>query len=74
MSPVVFFRALDKRLQKAGIIKRAPVNRPKPTFLRDEQKLWNKLGLLIPSSGQSYFHPGIGLVFDWRSIITATGA
>ena len=74
MSPVVFFRALDKRLQKAGIIKRAPVNRPKPTFLRDEQKLWNKLGLLIPSSGKSYFHPGVGLVFDWRSIITATGA
>jgi len=67
-----FFGALDKCLQDDGIIRHAPVDRPKPTFLRDEQKLWNKLGLLVRRDGKSYFHPHIGLVFDWRAIMTAT--
>ncbi|MGH9905209.1 MAG: hypothetical protein ACRD8U_06435 [Pyrinomonadaceae bacterium] len=42
-----FFSALDKRLQEAGIIPKVPGKAGKQTFLRDEQKLWNKLGLLV---------------------------
>jgi hypothetical protein len=68
-----FYHGLDLRLERAGIITAAPTDRPKPTFLRDEQKLWNKLGLLVPSHGRSYFHPGVGLVFNWRAIISAAG-
>ena len=65
---IQFYQKLDESLQLAGIIPRAPKGKPKATFLRDEQKLWNKLGLLIPYNRGSYFHPGIGLIFNWRTI------
>lgn len=65
-----FYHNLDRALQRAGIIASAPVNRSKATFLRDEQKLWNKLGLLKRSRGRQYFHVGTGLVFDWQTIIS----
>lgn len=68
-----FYRALDSALQVAGIIARTPQG-PKPTFLRDEQKLWNKLKLLVPARGGSYFHRGRGLLFDWRAIIAMANA
>ncbi|MBM3302344.1 MAG: hypothetical protein FJY85_20625 [Deltaproteobacteria bacterium] len=66
-----FYAALDRSLQQEGIIARVPDGSGKPTFLRDEQKLWNKLSLLVPSDRQSYFHSGVGLVFNWRNIISA---
>lgn len=66
-----FYAALDHCLQKDGIITAVPNGTGKPTFLRDEQKVWNKLGLLKPYDKKSYFHPGTGLLFDWRNIISA---
>jgi hypothetical protein len=65
-----YYRALDRNLSQEGII--APRNKAsaKPYFLRDEPKLWNKLGLLIRKSGEQYFHPGHGLVFNWRRIVS----
>lgn len=68
-----FYQELDIRLQDEGIIPSVPQGGGKETFLRDEQKLWNKLGLLVPSKGKSYFHPDVGLVFNYRAIISMTG-
>ena len=65
-----FYRALDLRLAKAGIIAAPAKGAAKATFLRDEPKLWNKLGLLSRSGKGRYFHVGYGLVFDWRRIIS----
>ena len=65
-----FYRALDLRLEKAGVIAAPPTGAPKATFFRDEPKLWNKLGLLVRSGSNRYFHVGYGLVFDWRKIIS----
>jgi len=71
--PLTFYRALDRGLAREGVIRRAPSgNQGKLTFLRDEQKLWNKLGLLV-QDGSRYFHPGEGLIFDWRAIVSAVG-
>jgi hypothetical protein len=58
------------RLAKAGIIAAPAKGAAKATFLRDEPKLWNKLGLLSQSGKGRYFHVGYGLVFDWRRIIS----
>jgi hypothetical protein len=40
----------------------------KGSFIRDEFKVWNKLGLLKLKSQSQYFYPGMGLVFDWKRI------
>jgi hypothetical protein len=66
-----FQRALDIKLQEAGVIPRVPGNGGKPYFLRDEQKLWNKLGFLVSADQRAYFHVGVGYVFNWRHIIAA---
>lgn len=65
-----FYAALDKALQDDGIIPTAPSGTGKPTFLRDEQKLWNKLDLLKRRTSTVYFYPDVGLVFNWRNIIS----
>ena len=65
-----FYRAVDLRLEKIGIIAAPASGAAKVTFLRDEPKLWNKLGLLVPSGIGRYFHVGLGFVFDWRKIIS----
>jgi hypothetical protein len=62
-----FFDALDKRLIEEGMI-RAPAGYAKPHYIRDEPKLWNKLGLVQRLSATRYFWPGEGLRFDWRRI------
>lgn len=67
-------KALDKKLQAAGVIPSLPTSTGKTTFLRDELKLWNKLGLLVTKSGTQYFHPGKGLVFDWRTVVSMSNA
>ena len=64
-----FKHRLDEGLEVAGFIRAAPKGHAKATFIRDEPKYWNRLGLMIPS-GTSYFHVGIGYVFDWRAIIS----
>lgn len=64
-----FRHALDRRLVKQGIIL-PPTNPAKPYFLRDEPKLWNKLGLLVRSGKAKYFHERYGFVFDWGRIIS----
>ena len=63
---------LDRELHAAGIIPHLPDASGKITFLRDEPKLWNKLGLLVPS-GSSYFIPGEGYRFNWRQIVSVVG-
>lgn len=65
-----FYKALDAALVRDGIIPPRPSVSAKPSFLRDEPKLWNKLGLLVHNQGTRYFHPDHGLVFDWRKIIS----
>ena len=65
-----FYRALDLRLEKAGVIAAPARGAAKATFLRDEPKLWNKLGLLVRSGPKRYFHTGYGLIFDWRKVIS----
>lgn len=65
-----FRRALDRQLPEAGVIRRVPRNQGKKTFLRDEFKLWNKLGLLEKASGRTYFHRGVGLIFNWRAVVS----
>jgi hypothetical protein len=64
-----FLSALDEELEKAGVISSAPKGKAKKTFLRDEPKLWNKLGLLKISGDRSYFFRGEGFRFDWRACI-----
>jgi hypothetical protein len=65
-----FYQALDRRLAREGIIAPLPKTPAKLHFLRDEPKLWNKLGLLVHSGKERYFHERHGLVFDWRRIIS----
>jgi hypothetical protein len=66
-------RALDVALQNEGIIKHVADGTGKSSFLRDEQKVWNKLGLLEEFKPRRYFHPGEGLRFDWRTITSIVG-
>ena len=65
----VFKHSLDEGLEAAGFIRSAPQGAPKETFIRDESKYWNQMGLL-ERTGARYFHPGVGYVFDWRAIIS----
>ncbi len=65
-----FYRALDRNLVRDGIIAARPRASAKPYFLRDEPKLWNKLGLLSRKRGNQYFHPRDGLIFNWRQIVS----
>lgn len=40
----------------------------KGSYMRDEMKLWNKLGLLEAYNNRSYFFPGEGYKFNWERI------
>lgn len=40
----------------------------KNSYMRDEMKLWNKLGLLYAYNKTSYFFPGEGYKFNWERI------
>lgn len=64
--------ALETYLSQNGCIgKRKPTavkTGAKNSYMRDEMKLWNKLGLLYPYSGRSYFFPGKGYQFNWKRI------
>lgn len=65
-----FLGALDDELQKAGIIPQISKLTGKPTFIRDEPKLWNKLRFLTRKNGRSYFFENEGYRFDWRQIMS----
>lgn len=64
-----FKHGLDEGLEHDGFIRAAPQGQAKETFIRDEPKYWNQLGFL-EATGARYFHPGIGYVFDWRTIVS----
>lgn len=68
-----YFGALDKALVKSGVIAPRDKGAAKAHFLRDEPKLWNKLGILVRDGNVRYFHKGLGLAFDWRRIISVLG-
>jgi hypothetical protein len=64
-----FKHLLDEGLEQGGYIRAAPQGLAKETFVRDEPKYRNQLGLL-EVNGKSYFHPGVGYVFNWRMIVS----
>jgi hypothetical protein len=66
-----YLSALDKTLVDEGIIPPRTKGASKAHFIRDEPKLWNKLGLLNKKNDVQYFHPDIGYQFDWRRIISS---
>ena len=63
---------LEKYLTDNGSIgKRKPTavtTGKKISYIRDEPKLWNKLGLVELKSKSSYFFPNEGYHFDWERI------
>lgn len=65
-----YVSALDKELVESGVIPPRKSEAKKAHFIRDEPKLWNKLGLLKRDGSTKYFHDGYGFVFDWRKIIS----
>ena len=65
-----YFAALDKALVESGVIAPRSRHAAKENFIRDEPKLWNKLGLLARDGNRRYFHRRHGLVFNWRKIIS----
>jgi hypothetical protein len=65
-----YVSALDKELVARGVIPPQKTDAKKAHFIRDEPKLWNKLGLLKRDGSTQYFHNGYGFVFDWRKIIS----
>jgi len=64
-----FKHRLDEGLEQDGFIRAAPQGHAKETFVRDEPKYWKQLGLL-EANGASYFHQGVGYVFNWRMIVS----
>jgi hypothetical protein len=66
-----YLSSLDKTLVAEGVIPPRAKGAAKAHFIRDEPKLWNKLGLLLKRNGTQYFCPGAGYQFDWRSIISS---
>ncbi|MFN8891528.1 MAG: hypothetical protein ACK530_01965 [Alphaproteobacteria bacterium] len=69
-----YISALDEELVVGGLISPRKLGAKKINFIRDEPKLWNKLGLLKRDGTTRYFHEGIGFIFDWRKIISIVGA
>ena len=68
---------LENTLQNAGCIgPRKPAARKgnitaKQSYIRDEPKLWNKLGLLEMKGKKQYFFSGEGYRFNWHIISDA---
>ena len=69
-----YFTVLDKALVESGVIAPRKRHPAKMHFIRDEPKLWNKLGLLVRAGSRKYFHKGHGLLFDWRKIVSVTNS
>lgn len=69
-----FLVGLENNLQASGCIgPRKPTAKKgtataKPSYIRDEPKLWNKLGLLELKGKTQYFFPNEGYHFNWHTI------
>ena len=69
-----FLVGLENDLQAAGCIgprkpgARKGTSTGKPSYIRDEPKLWNKLGLMMMKGKTQYFFPNEGYHFDWHRI------
>ena len=67
-----FFILFDEyMMQKNSIGTRKPTavkTGAKKAYVRDEPKLWNKLGIIKMQSASRYFKPFIGIEFDWNRI------
>lgn len=72
-----FLIALENNLQSSGHIgPRKPSARKsngtsKPSYIRDEPKIWNKLGILKLKGKSQYFFPTEGYHFNWHGITDA---
>ena len=70
-----FLISLENYLQILGCIgprkPSAVKTGAKPSYVRDEPKLWNKLGLLEMKGKTQYFFPNEGYHFDWHVITEA---
>lgn len=40
----------------------------KKAYVRDEPKLWNKLGIIVMQGASRYFKPFVGIEFNWNRI------
>lgn len=61
----------DYMMQKNSIGTRKPSavkTGAKKAYVRDEPKLWNKLGIIKMQSSSRYFRPYLGIEFDWERI------
>lgn len=69
-----FLLDLENNLQASGCIgprkpnARKNTTTKKPSYLRDEPKIWNKLGLLDMKGKTQYFFPNEGYHFNWHII------
>lgn len=67
-----FFVLFDRYMEeKNSIGTRKPTavtTGAKRAYVRDEPKLWNKLGIIIPSGKGRYYWPFKGIKFDWQKI------
>lgn len=67
-----FYLNLDTYLESKGFIgKRKPTaitTNAKVSYLRDEPKLWNHLGLIEKRNKKDYFYPKEGFKFNWNKI------
>ena len=72
-----FLLSLENSLQNSGCIgPRKPAARKgnitaKPSYIRDEPKLWTKLGLMELKGKKQYFFPNEGYKFNWNIISDA---
>jgi len=67
-----FFALFDEyMINKNSIGTRKPTavtTGAKKTYVRDEPKLWNKLGLIRMVNENRYYQPFVGIVFNWDRI------
>lgn len=67
-----FYKKLDDYLESKKLIGKRKLGRrttgAKQTFLRDEPKLWKKLGLVVAKNEKEYFFSKKGFKFNWERI------
>lgn len=72
LSSKTFLLNVDNYLESKGLIgdrkPTAVTTNAKATYLRDEPKVWNHLGLLEKKSETQYFFPAEGYKFKWDKI------
>jgi hypothetical protein len=74
--------AIEHDLEGAGMLKRNPARHKAAVqhvprgFLKAEKTIWRNLGLFLPygPAGARSYHPGRGIVFNWRRITDLIGS